>query len=55
MKIGKAAGPDGITPRVLRTCCSQLASVFTDIFNLSLSFCMVLNCFKKSIIIPVPK
>lgn len=55
MKIGKAAGPDGITPRVLRTCCSQVASVFTDIFNLSLSFCMVPNCFKKSIIIPVPK
>ena len=55
VKIGKAAGPDGITPRVLRTCYSQLASVFTDIFNLSLSLCVVPNCFKKSIIIPVPK
>ncbi|XDV44731.1 hypothetical protein PO909_012971, partial [Leuciscus waleckii] len=55
VKIGNAAGADGITPRVLRTCYSQLASVFTDIFSLSLSLCMVPNCFKKSIIIPVPK
>ena len=33
----KAAGPDGIPSRVLRACADQLAGVFTDIFNLSLS------------------
>ena len=33
----KAAGPDGIPSRVPRECADQLAGVFTDIFNLSLS------------------
>ncbi|KAI5106658.1 gastrula zinc finger protein XlCGF28.1-like [Silurus meridionalis] len=32
----KAAGPDGITGRVLKACADQLAAVFTEIFNLSL-------------------
>ena len=33
----KAAGPDGITSHVLRACADQLAGVFMDKFNLSLS------------------
>ncbi|KAK3520802.1 hypothetical protein QTP70_032376, partial [Hemibagrus guttatus] len=33
----KAAGPDGISGRVLRACADQLAPVFTEIFNLSLT------------------
>ena len=33
----KAAGPDGIPTRVLRACADQLAGVFMDIFNQSLS------------------
>ena len=33
----KAAGPDGISSRVLRACADQLAGVFSDIFNQSLS------------------
>ena len=33
----KAASPDGIPSRVLRACADQLAGVFTDIFNQSLS------------------
>ena len=37
VNIHKAAGPDGSPGRVLRACADQLASVFTDIFNLSLS------------------
>ncbi|KAK3506928.1 hypothetical protein QTP70_031211 [Hemibagrus guttatus] len=32
----KAAGPDGITGRILKACADQLAPVFTEIFNLSL-------------------
>ena len=55
VKSGKAAGPDGITPRVLKSCYGQVSFVFTDIFNLSLSLCVVTTCFKKSIIVPVPK
>ncbi|KAK0146400.1 putative RNA-directed DNA polymerase from transposon BS [Merluccius polli] len=51
----KAAGPDGITGRVLRTCADQLAPVFTEIFNLSLSQCIIPTCFKCSTIVPVPK
>ncbi len=35
--------------------CFQLAGVFTDIFNLSLSLSVVPSCFKKSIIVPIPK
>ena len=33
----QATGPDGLPGRVLQACADQLASVFTDIFNLSLA------------------
>ncbi|KAK3529220.1 hypothetical protein QTP70_021442, partial [Hemibagrus guttatus] len=51
----KSAGPDGIRRRVLRTYADQLAQVFTDIFNLSLSQATVPTCLKTTTIIPVPK
>ena len=51
----KAARPDGIPSRVLRTCADQLAVVFTDIFNLSISQSVAPICFKMSVIVPVPK
>ncbi len=41
--------------RVLRACAFQLAGVFTDIFNLSLSLSVVPSCFKKSTFVPIPK
>ena len=49
----KAAGPDGIPSRVLRA--HQLAGVFMDIFNQSLSQSAVPTCFKMDTIVPVPK
>ncbi len=55
VNICKAVGPDGIPGRVLRACAFQLAGVFTDIFNLSLSLSVVPSCFKKSTIVPIPK
>ena len=55
LNIHKAAGPDEVSPRLLRACSSQLSCVFADIFNKSLSICKVPNIFKKSTIIPVPK
>ncbi len=55
VNIRKAVGPDGIPGRVLRACTFQLAGVFTDIFNLSLSLSVVPSCFKKSTILPIPK
>ncbi len=37
MNVRKAAGPDGITGRILRSCADQLAGLFTSIFNESLA------------------
>ncbi|KAK3562698.1 hypothetical protein QTP86_005317 [Hemibagrus guttatus] len=51
----KAAGPDNIPGRVLRECAEQLADVFTDIFNISLSSTVVPTCLKTTTIIPVSK
>ncbi len=55
VNVRKAAGPDGITGRVLRSCSDQLAGLFTSLFNESLATSVVPTCLKKSIIIPVPK
>ena len=46
VNIHKAAGPDGLPGRVLRACADQLAGVFTDIFNLSLTESAIPTCFK---------
>ncbi|KAK3518362.1 hypothetical protein QTP86_018292, partial [Hemibagrus guttatus] len=51
----KSAGPDNIPGRVLRECAEQLADVFTDIFNISLSSTVVPTCLKTMAIVPVPK
>ncbi|KAK1788652.1 hypothetical protein P4O66_002473 [Electrophorus voltai] len=51
----KVVGPDGICGRVLKACADQLAPVFTDIFNLSLTLGIVPSSFKRSTIVPVPK
>ncbi|KAF7647947.1 hypothetical protein LDENG_00164230 [Lucifuga dentata] len=51
----KAAGPDRVTGLVLRDCASQLAGVFTNIFNQSLSQATVPLCLKSSTIVPLPK
>ncbi|KAK1787685.1 hypothetical protein P4O66_016178, partial [Electrophorus voltai] len=51
----KAAGPDGICERVLKVCADQLAPIFTDIFNLSLTLGTIPSSFKRSTIVPVPK
>ncbi len=55
VNVRKAAGPDGITGRILRSCADQLAGLFTSIFNESLATSVVPTSFKKSVIIPVPK
>ncbi|KAI5098259.1 gastrula zinc finger protein XlCGF28.1-like [Silurus meridionalis] len=43
----KSAGPENIPGRVLWKCAEQLADVFTDIFNISLSSAVVPTCLKK--------
>ena len=55
VNIHKAAGPDGLLGHVLRACADQLASVFTDIFNLFLTESVITTCFKQTTIVPVPK
>ncbi len=52
VNVRKAAGPDGITGRVLRSCADQLAGLFTSIFNESIATSVVPTSFKKSVIIP---
>ncbi len=47
VNVRKAAGPDGITGRVLRSCADQLAGLFTSIFNESLATFVVPTSFKK--------
>lgn len=53
--VGKAAGPNRIPGLLLKSCTAQLAGVFMNIFNLSLSLSVVPVCFKIDTIIPVPK
>ncbi|KAK3529821.1 hypothetical protein QTP86_006907 [Hemibagrus guttatus] len=40
---------------MLRECTEQLADIFTDIFNISLSSTVVPMCLKSRTIVPVPK
>ncbi len=47
VNVRKAAGPDGITGCVLRSCADQLAGLFTSIFNESLATSVVPTPFKK--------
>ena len=54
VNIHKAAGPDGLPGRV-SACADQLASVFNDIFNISLTRSVITTCFKQTTIVPVPK
>ncbi|KAI3358167.1 hypothetical protein L3Q82_003168 [Scortum barcoo] len=51
----KAAGPDGISSRLLKSCADQLCGIFGYTFNLSLKLGRVPQLWKTSCIIPVPK
>ena len=37
LDVSKAAGPDGLSPRVLKECAYQIVSPLCHIFNMSLS------------------
>lgn len=51
----KAAGPDGVSPRVLRACATELGEPLQRIFNMSLDQRRVPRQWKTSCIVPVPK
>jgi hypothetical protein len=55
IKLGKSAGPDGITSRMLKTFSDELAPIFTIIFNRIMSTCLIPDIWKLSTIIPIPK
>lgn len=40
LPAGKAAGPDGVSPQVLRACAEQLCGVLHYVFDMSLSLHM---------------
>ena len=51
----KAAGADGISPRILKTCASQLLPVLQHLYNLSLGQKGIPVLWKTSCLVPVPK
>ena len=51
----KAAGPDNVTPKVLKGCADQLHGILCYIFNLSLTQCVVSSSWKMPCIVPVRK
>uniref|UniRef100_A0A669DTM0 Reverse transcriptase domain-containing protein n=1 Tax=Oreochromis niloticus TaxID=8128 RepID=A0A669DTM0_ORENI len=55
IKAKKAAGPDGISSRVVRSCADQLCGVMEHLFNLSLRLGRVPQLWKTSCVVPVPK
>ena len=55
LRPSKAAGPDGISPKVLKMCSSQLCELFCTIFNLSFQSGVVPDIWKSSCIVPVPR
>ena len=55
LNTSKAAGPDGISAKVLQSCSGQLSRIFTFIFNLSFSTQSIPQLWKCSCIIPIPK
>ncbi|XP_035688786.1 uncharacterized protein LOC118424344 [Branchiostoma floridae] len=55
VKVGKAAGVDNISPRLVREFAFELSSPMTDIFNTSLAEGSVPSIWKKANVVPVPK
>ena len=55
LEVGKAHGPDGITPRVLRECASELSPVLARLFRLCLKSQTFPSSWKHALVQPVPK
>ncbi|KAI4882171.1 hypothetical protein NFI96_021733, partial [Prochilodus magdalenae] len=51
----KAAGPDRVCPRLLKSCAAELGAPLQHIFNLSLRLGRVPTLWKTSCLVPVPK
>ena len=55
IKARKACGPDNICGMLLKSCCKQLALIFTNLFQLSVNTQIVPQNWKTAKIVPVPK
>lgn len=55
IEITKAAGPDRVLGRTLKSCTDQLTGVFADVVNLSLQQAVVPIWLKSTTIVPVSK
>ncbi|XP_041658948.1 uncharacterized protein LOC121519909 [Cheilinus undulatus] len=55
IKTRKAAGPNGLSSRLLRSCPDQLSGITGHLFNLSLKLGRVSHLWKTSCVLPVPK
>ncbi|KAK7945276.1 hypothetical protein WMY93_001004 [Mugilogobius chulae] len=55
IKTRKAAGPDCISPRLLKSCADELCGVMGHVFNMSLKLRVVPQLWKTSCVVPVPK
>ena len=55
LKTKKAAGPDDISSRLLKSCADQLCGIVEHIFNMSLMLGRVPQLWKTSCLVPVPK
>ncbi|KAI8518834.1 hypothetical protein Bbelb_020910 [Branchiostoma belcheri] len=55
VKIDKATGPEGISPRIIREFAFELSLPLTDIMNASLCQGVVPDMFKDADVVPVPK
>ena len=55
LKLGKSAGSDNLTPRLLKAAAFILANPLTHLFSLSLASCEVPELWKTAHVVPVPK
>jgi len=55
LQLGKASGPDGISPHMLKNIASSIAPSITDIFNYSLQCGQLPMQWKTAMIVPIPK
>ena len=55
LKTFKAAGPDGIHPRLVRTIATAISQPVTDLFNQSLNDCEIPQDWKEAIVVPIHK
>ena len=55
LPLGKAAGPDGVSNRILKELADIISLPFFDLFNQSLALGEVPESWKRSDVTPVPK